>query len=183
MIKDVDRDNGGDQAPRCKRCQGHGQVTQAVGGVGRTKGHERDRVSVEEALPDAHLQGGASGGALKKHALKQFGSVEGRNPDGSWDVEKIIKKKGDGFIVRWMNWGPEHDSWCPAKDVQTDLIEDFELLNDPTKEQPDALRSQGAVHTLERCKGEDTNVQQMRIVDARADIAAFPRLHRRQRYP
>ena len=42
-----------------------------------------------------------------------------------WKIEKILRtrknKAGEKFIlVRWLDWGPEYDSWIPEKGVEND---------------------------------------------------------------
>ena len=29
----------------------------------------------------------------------------------SWEVEDIVGKEGDRYLIRWKGWGPEHDQW------------------------------------------------------------------------
>jgi transposase InsO family protein len=51
--------------------------------------------------------------------------------DNQWLVESILQgpkkyRRKMCYRIRWMGYGPEHDSWVPVDDISPDLIEEYE---------------------------------------------------------
>ncbi|KAF5010974.1 hypothetical protein FDECE_2885 [Fusarium decemcellulare] len=64
------------------------------------------------------------------------GALEGGSDGGEqfevdFIVDREVRRRGrsatpfEGFIVRWKDWGPEHDRWVKTEDIAKDLVDDF----------------------------------------------------------
>lgn len=69
--------------------------------------------------------------------------------DDQWLVDRLLDKKRERvgphwvvkYLVRWLNSGPEDDSWEPATNVEQSLIDEYEASHHATSEQEVAVRS------------------------------------------
>ena len=55
--------------------------------------------------------------------------VEGdTNTHKSWEVERIVDKQGDRYLVRWKGWGPQHDQWRTKAQLgkASELVSEYE---------------------------------------------------------
>lgn len=46
----------------------------------------------------------------------------------SWEVDRLVDKRGDRYLLRWKGWGPEHDQWRTKNQLgnASDLIKEYE---------------------------------------------------------
>ena len=50
----------------------------------------------------------------------------GLNADGTWEIERVLKKSGKRFLIRWKGWTEEHDSLVSRKELTRAIVEEFE---------------------------------------------------------
>lgn len=55
-------------------------------------------------------------------------------------LDKRTSRRRVEYLVRWFGYGPEDDTWEPARNIDSDLIADFEARH-PAAGQPDVTRS------------------------------------------
>lgn len=69
--------------------------------------------------------------------------------DNQWLVDKLLDKRRERvgrrwvttYLVRWLNCGPEDDSWEPAENIERSLREEYEASHHATPEHEVATRS------------------------------------------
>lgn len=69
--------------------------------------------------------------------------------DDQWLVDKLLDKRRERvgrhwvvkYLVRWLNCGPEDDSWEPASNIEQSLIDEYEASHHATPEEEVATRS------------------------------------------
>lgn len=46
----------------------------------------------------------------------------------SWEVERIIDRQGDRYLVRWRDWGPEYDEWRTKAQLRSasEVVKEYE---------------------------------------------------------
>ena len=45
----------------------------------------------------------------------------------SWEVERIVGKQGNRYLVRWKGWGPAHDQWRTKAQLNaSELVKEYE---------------------------------------------------------
>ncbi|KAF4993677.1 hypothetical protein FDECE_13353 [Fusarium decemcellulare] len=73
------------------------------------------------------------------------GSHGGEQFEVDFIVRREVRRRGrsatpfEGFIVRWKDWGPEHDQWVKTEDIAKDLVDDFRQKH-PGEFEGDGLR-------------------------------------------
>ena len=55
--------------------------------------------------------------------FKGFSATPYNKTDNLYKIEKILKKKGNGYLVKWLGYPDEFNSWINKKD----LIENYLL--------------------------------------------------------
>lgn len=94
-----------------------------------------DRYNVEFRAKDAGLRERLSKVELKKEMNdilieKVYGGrTDGLKEDGQWEIERLIKKRRRAnvteYLVRWVDWAPEYDTW-ESNNLAREIIEEFE---------------------------------------------------------
>ena len=75
--------------------------------------------------------------------LKQHLEPESNLDDDYYEADTILAHRGTGhnteYLIRWTNYGPEHDSWQPKRNCTKALIREYhdKLTNDITPSNPD----------------------------------------------
>tara|TARA_B110001450_G_scaffold235883_1_gene240922 strand:+ start:150 stop:1055 length:906 start_codon:yes stop_codon:yes gene_type:complete len=108
-----------------------------------------------------------------EHGIHQYGAERWalRLPDGSWPVERIIRKRGGKCLVRWQGFDSKDDSWEPPCTISDDLLAEYEEARCEKGKPPPIVRTP---FTLERCKKKEcAEVQAVRVDDARRDLLAW----------
>jgi len=108
-----------------------------------------------------------------EHGIQQYGAERWalRLPDGSWPVERILRRRQNTYLVRWQGFDEDDDSWEPASKISDDLLPEFEEARRQEAAPPPVVRTP---FTLERCNQEESDeVQRVRVADARSDLLAW----------
>ena len=58
---------------------------------------------------------------LELEAARYGGSTLGLRSDGLWEIERVLKKSGRRYLIRWMGWSSEHDSFVPRKELTREM--------------------------------------------------------------
>jgi hypothetical protein len=69
--------------------------------------------------------------------------------DDQWLVDKLLDKRRERvgrqwvikYLVRWLNCGPEDNSWEPASNIEKSLIDEYEASHHATPAHEVAIRS------------------------------------------
>jgi hypothetical protein len=89
-----------------------------------------DRHNTEFAAKDEGLREPLPPAELKAEICDKLygGRVEGLKDDGTWEIERLLQKRRRGtvteYLVRWVGWAPEHDTW-ESKNLSREIIEEF----------------------------------------------------------
>ena len=51
--------------------------------------------------------------------------------DDVYTVEKVLRKEGQRYLIKWENYGDEHNTWEPAKHLAPNLLEDWRKEHPP----------------------------------------------------
>ena len=78
---------------------------------------------------DGRLRERKSNAAKKAERFERCGGSRGLNPDGTYEVERIVaERKVNGVMrykLRWRHWSAKWDEWHPDEDVADDLIKEW----------------------------------------------------------
>ena len=78
---------------------------------------------------DGRLRERKSNAAKKAERFERCGGSHGRNPDGTYEVERIVaERKLHGVVrykLRWRHWSASWDEWQPDENVADDLIKEW----------------------------------------------------------
>ena len=62
------------------------------------------------------------------HAISKHPRVGDRRADGTWPIEKLIKKRRRAgkteYLTRWAGWAPEHDTW-ESTNLSKEIVDEF----------------------------------------------------------
>ena len=85
--------------------------------------------SLREKIPKTELK-------AEQDAHFHQGDDIGRHEDGTWDIEKVVKKRrgrnGIEYLVRWAGWSASWDTWERA--LPRNIIDEFVETNEALAE-------------------------------------------------
>ena len=82
--------------------------------------------SLRQPLSAADLKLERKAKLLELEVARYGGSTVGLNADGTWEIERVLKKSGKRFLIRWKGWTEEHDSLVSRKALTRATLEEFE---------------------------------------------------------
>lgn len=81
---------------------------------------------------DGGLRTRTSEAFKKQETFERHGGNVGRNPDGTYTVDRIVAERKDSvkgtvrYKVRWLGWSSKHDEWKRDKDIEDSVIKQWQ---------------------------------------------------------
>ena len=94
-------------------------------------------------------------------------STVGLNPDGTWDVECLLRKRKRAgkveYLTRWRGWTGAFDSWERIND--RDMIDEFEAEQELAAYEAAHQRPPRVPFSLALCDEESNELAEQRVAD------------------